>query len=159
MIHFWITKILSDETFTIMGKLWNSSICSGSGASCITIVGDRLDGTSKSSSSESRFYIDIDEDELSSQSSILIGFLCSMAALIFSNLNFCLSASLSIWTIWSRVGILDFTRTQGVDLHEHKSKKNQPIADVLWVSLGDHAFERRPLWIWRPKYQLHPWPV
>ena len=81
----------------MMGELWTFSICSGSGASCITIVGDQLDGTSKYSSSKSRLSIDIDEDdEISSQSSILIGFFRSMEALIFSNLDFCLLASLSI---------------------------------------------------------------
>ena len=69
----------------MMGELWNSCICMGSGGSCKTIVEDQLDGTSESSSSESRMDINIDEDDgPSSQSSILIGFLRSMEALFFS---------------------------------------------------------------------------
>jgi hypothetical protein len=81
----------------MMGKLWIFSKCIRSGASCITIVGDWLDGPSEYSPFESKLYIDLNEDyESSSQASILMGFFFSKETLIFSNLDFFLSISLLI---------------------------------------------------------------
>ena len=73
----------------MMGELWTYSRCIGSGASCAIIVGDQWHGTFGSSQSESRLYMDNDEDDdYFSSSSIHIISLSSIAALLFSTLDF-----------------------------------------------------------------------
>ena len=62
---------------------------------------------------ESRLYMDIDDDDddVDSSSSILIIFFRSIATMLFSAMDFCISSSLLTLVVWFGVGIFDFTNT------------------------------------------------
>ena len=90
-------------------ELWTSSSCSGPWFSIM--VGVLRDETSECFSFDSMLYKDIEEEEEDSSSSIFTMFNFPLEVLHFTSMAFFCFSSLSIWYIWSGVGILDLKNT------------------------------------------------